>query len=100
MDAAWERVKATGVTWRQYSHWAARGYLRTEQPSGPGSGNVRTITGDEIRALEIMLPLVKAGVAPKMASEYARRLLATGEVILGNTPRRRIYLSLGEPDSI
>jgi len=95
---AWERVAATGVTYRQFDHWTRRGYITAPAKrmskhergadlgtSNAGSGFWRFIDDEELKVLAVMVDLVALGVAPSEASKIARTLVDSGSLIQGST---------------
>lgn len=75
-------AERAGITYRQLDHWISRGYLNLTD-GNPGSGIARTLTGAQVRVLENMAVLARAGVRPSEASALARRMARGRTVVLG-----------------
>lgn len=61
-----------GLTYRQIDHWTAKGYLRTEGESRPGTGRARRWKRGEAYVAELMARLVAVGLAVPVAERVAR----------------------------
>ena len=75
--AAWEAVKDTpGMTYRRFDHWCSKGYIQfdIERDKSEGSGNWRTLSEREVRAVTLMTELVNLGLTPAKAAPLARTL--------------------------
>ena len=66
IDVPWERA---GITYRQYDHWVRKEYL--PGIGTPGYGNARAVTREQYNHLAKMSKLVRKGMTPQAASEYA-----------------------------
>jgi hypothetical protein len=66
IDVPWDRA---GITYRQYDHWVTKGYL--PGIGNPGYGTERVVTREQFEHLAKMAKLVKGGMVPKAASDYA-----------------------------
>jgi DNA-binding transcriptional MerR regulator len=73
MPTAWEGVDLGGATYRQLDYWARQGWLNPTA-EGFGSGYRRTWPDEEARVARLMVRLIRAGVMPAAAAEYARRM--------------------------
>lgn len=77
-------TKMAGVTYRQLSYWVECGYLSADgRPQAVGTGNYRDFTAAEVTRLDLMARLVKVGVRPSKAAEYARSMVAAGGRSIG-----------------
>jgi DNA-binding transcriptional MerR regulator len=65
-----------GITYRQFDHWATKGYLPLIEDDDTvlGSGHRRQISDDAAEHLAFMAELVRAGVRPNRASDLARKV--------------------------
>ena len=90
--AAWEAVKdINGMTYRRFDHWCSKGYIRfdIERGKSEGSGNWRTLSESEVRAIALMVELVTLGLTPAAAAPLARTMALGITTIFGGFEIRR-----------
>ena len=63
------------LTYRQLDYWTRVGDLNATMPA-PGSGYVRTWSGEELNVARLIARLGRAGILAGRAAELARVLLA------------------------
>jgi hypothetical protein len=81
-DPTWDDIRGeVPCTYRQFDHWATKGYIHATWT--PGTGNVRTITRAEVTVLALMTDLVSAGLTPTAAAALARQLAHVDVATLG-----------------
>jgi hypothetical protein len=76
-----EACVIAGITYRQFDHWATKGYLPLVEDTDVslGSGNRREISNEAAEHLVLMAELVRAGMNPRRASDHARKIQTSPE---------------------
>jgi hypothetical protein len=69
-------ARRAGVSPRILDHWVRRGYVVPEQRSLAKSGYPRAFGPDQVRVIEVMAVLVRAGFRPDAAAPLARQIIA------------------------
>jgi hypothetical protein len=82
---AYTLTSETGATWRQLSHWARRGWLKSEGPTG--TGHPLRFSEREAAIARIAVELVTSlSMHPQTACHYARM------TVMGTQPRTVVEL--------
>jgi hypothetical protein len=77
-----EVVLAAGITYRQLDHWATSGYI-PGMTDRRGSGNIREWTPAQTEHVTLMGDLVRNGMAPFIAANFAADLMKGKKVWIG-----------------
>lgn len=69
-----ELAEVAGVSYRQVDFWVRKGYIKERSPGG-GSGFLRDFADEEVAVTMKMASLVRIGLKPEPAAEYARLMV-------------------------
>lgn len=83
MTTTTEAAALARVSFRRVDYWIRSG-LVPGVAINSGSGNVRSLTNDQVRFLTMMADLVRVGMKPDKAAELVQELLRTGTVHVGS----------------
>ena len=69
---------ATGASYRQIDYWIRKGYVNGGHP-GPGTGNPRMLTFDQVVRIGLLADLTRLGLRPSSLLPGELAHLAAGE---------------------
>lgn len=76
--------EALGITERRADYWRTKGWIGGTPRNGrTGSGYAITMTPDDAAHFRRVAALVRAGITPSRAADYARDLQTAGRAVIG-----------------